>query len=304
MDYKSIIEKVYNKINQEKNKGEIASYIPELKNVDPNSFGIQLTTIENETIGVGDYLQKFSIQSIAKVFSLSFIYQKRGEKIWKRVGVEPSGTSFNSLLQLEADRGKPRNPFNNSGALVICDIIISHFDDAKGSLLEYIREISDIKDLNYSSTIADSERKYGHRNMALCNYLKSFGSIKNEVEQVLDLYFNLCSIEMNCAQLSNTLLFLANKGCKVSDGKKVLSRSKTKRINAVMQSCGFYDESGEFTFKVGLPGKSGVGGGIIAIHPSKYTISVYSPKLRKKGNSYRGMKFLEAFTTETKYSIF
>lgn len=304
MNYKEIIEEIYQKIKQIEDKGQLASYIPELNNVNPESFAIHLTTVEGDEFGIGNYEEKFSIQSIAKVLSLSLAYRILGEDIWERLGVEPSGTAFNSLIQLEADRGIPRNPFINAGAIVICDVLLSHLKNPKEDFLAFCRDVSGNSQLNYSDKIAASEKSVGYRNVALCNFIKSFGNIHNEPVDVLDFYFCLCSMEMNCKELSEAFLFLANGGCKVSDGSRVVTKSQTKRINALMQTCGFYDESGEFTFKVGLPGKSGVGGGIIAIHPSNYTISVWSPKLNEKGNSYKGMKFLEEFTTKTQLSIF
>lgn len=304
MNYKEIIEEIYQKIKQIEDKGQLASYIPELNNVNPESFAIHLTTVEGDEFGIGNYEEKFSIQSIAKVLSLSLAYRILGEDIWERLGVEPSGTAFNSLIQLEADRGIPRNPFINAGAIVICDVLLSHLKNPKEDFLAFCRDVSGNPQLNYSDKIAASEKSVGYRNVALCNFIKSFGNIHNEPVDVLDFYFCLCSMEMNCKELSEAFLFLANGGCKVSDGSRIVTKSQTKRINALMQTCGFYDESGEFTFKVGLPGKSGVGGGIIAIHPSNYTISVWSPKLNEKGNSYKGMKFLEEFTTKTQLSIF
>lgn len=303
MRYKEIVEEIYESVIGEENSGRLATYIPELAKVNPDNFGVHLSTIDGENVGVGDYCQKFSIQSIAKVLSLSLAYNKLGEGIWDRLGVEPSGTSFNSLVQLEADKGIPRNPFINAGALVICDILITLLDNPKENFLTYIRDLSDNPTLDYSSVIAESEQSVGYRNIALCHFIKSFGNIKNDPMDVLDFYFNLCSLEMDGRELTHTFLFLANGGRKL-DGTEILNGSQTKRINALMQTCGFYDESGEFSFKVGLPGKSGVGGGIIAIHPNRYTIGVWSPKLNDKGNSYRGIKFLERFTTHTKLSIF
>lgn len=303
MRYKEIVEEIYESVIGEENSGRLATYIPELAKVNPDNFGVHLSTIDGENVGVGDYCQKFSIQSIAKVLSLSLAYNKLGEGIWDRLGVEPSGTSFNSLVQLEADKGIPRNPFINAGALVICDILITLLDNPKENFLTYIRDLSDNQTLDYSSVIAESEQSVGYRNIALCHFIKSFGNIKNDPMDVLDFYFNLCSLEMDGRELTHTFLFLANGGRKL-DGTEILNGSQTKRINALMQTCGFYDESGEFSFKVGLPGKSGVGGGIIAIHPNRYTIGVWSPKLNDKGNSYRGIKFLERFTTHTKLSIF
>ena len=304
VNYSGIIDEIYQTIRQIEDRGKVAAYIPELANIDPQNFGIHLSTVDHQEFGIGDAQHPFSIQSIAKVLSLSLAYKILGEKIWERLGVEPSGTAFNSLIQLEADHGIPRNPFINSGALVICDILLSHLENPKADFLTFIHTISDNPHLGFSKKIVDSEKSVGYRNIALCHFIKSFDNIKNDPIAVLDFYFNMCSLEMNCQELSKTFLFLANQGRKLSDQQKILSPSQSKRINALMQTCGFYDESGEFAFKVGLPGKSGVGGGIIAVHPNQYTIAVWSPKLNPKGNSYRGMRFLEAFTTRTESSIF
>lgn len=304
MNYKRIIQTIYAQVKEMEDTGQVASYIPELKSISPHKFGVHLNTIEGYEFGIGDYTDLFSIQSVSKVLSLCLAYKILGENIWSRLGVEPSGTSFNSLVQLETDNGIPRNPFINAGAMVICDILISHLPNPKEDFLNFIRNLSDHPNLKYSAKVADSEKSVGYRNIALCNFIKSFGNMDNEPSEVLDFYFNMCSLEMNCKELSKTYLFLANSGCKFSDGSRILTNSQTKRINALMQTCGFYDESGEFAFKVGLPGKSGVGGGIIAIHPNKYTIAVWSPKLNVKGNSFKGMCFLEEFTTQTKLSIF
>lgn len=304
MNFKEIIQESYQKVKHFENKGHIASYIPELANVDSESFGVYISTIDNFNFGTGNCYDKFSIQSIAKVLSLSLAYSILGEKIWNRLGVEPSGTAFNSLIQLETDKGIPRNPFINAGAIVISDILLSNLENPKEDFLAFVRIISNNPELNYSSKIAASEKSIGYRNVALCNFIKSFGNVKNKPSDILDFYYDLCSLEMNCKELSETFLFLANNGRNFADNKSILSRSQSKRINALMQTCGFYDESGEFAFKVGLPGKSGVGGGIIAIHPNQYAIAVWSPKLNEKGNSYRGMRFLEEFTTKSELSIF
>ena len=304
MNYKAIIEKVYHDTKRLKNHGKIATYIPELANVDPAMFGVHMTSLTGEGFGLGDNLQKFSIQSIAKVLSLTLAYKMMGEEIWKRVDVEPSGTKFDSLLLLEIHDGIPRNPFVNSGALVICDILISHLKNAKEEFLAFVRDISNLPNLTYSDKIADSEKANGYRNVALCNFVKSLGNIKNDPTVVLDFYFDMCSLEMNCQQLSYTLTYLANGGLKISDGSEIVTKPQSKRINALMLTCGFYDESGEFAFKVGLPGKSGVGGGIVAVYPNNYAIAVWSPPLNPNGNSYLGMKFLEEFTTHSDFTIF
>ncbi|WP_299122288.1 glutaminase [uncultured Tenacibaculum sp.] len=303
MDFTEVIKEVYKKTSNIENKGELATYIPQLAKVDPLNFGVHISTLDNLNFGIGDYSEKFSIQSISKVLSLSLAYRTLGEDIWNRLGVEPSGNAFNSLVQLETDNGIPRNPFINAGAIVISDILLSILDNPKNDFLDFVRNISNNPKLNYSSKIATSEKEVGFRNIALCNFIKSFGNIKNDPDDVLDFYFDLCSLEMNCKELSEVFLFLANEG-KTTTNSQILTKSQSKRINALMQTCGFYDESGEFSFKVGLPGKSGVGGGIIAVHPGKYSIAVWSPKLNTKGNSYKGMKFLEEFTTNSELSIF
>ncbi len=287
-----------------KDSGNLANYIPELGNVSPQKFGVHLVTIENSNYNLGDSAEKFSIQSISKVLSLTLAFEIEEENLWKRVGVEPSGTPFNSLIQLEHDEGIPRNPFINAGAIVVADILVSHLQNPKKEFLEFVRKLSGNSTITYSDIIAESEKSTGYRNAALCNLMKSFGNIKNDIDVVLDFYFNLCSIEMTCDELAKTFLFLANYGKNSITGDKIISTSKSKRINAVMQLCGLYDEAGEFSFKVGLPGKSGVGGGIVAVHPGKYSIAVWSPRLNKKGNSNKGMKFLEEFTTATESSIF
>jgi len=304
INYQNIIDSIYQRVKREENIGQIANYIPELSKIDPDKFGVCLKTIENEEFGIGDWQTKFSIQSISKVLALSLAYKTLGDRIWERVGVEPSGNPFNSLIQLESDNGIPRNPLINAGAMVVCDMLISHTEDASVAFLKFIREICSNKNINYSESIANSEKSVGYRNIALCNFIKSFGNIKNDPNVVLDFYFHMCSIEMTCQELARTFMFLADDNFKSSDNKRILKISQAKRINAIMQTCGFYDESGEFSFKVGLPGKSGVGGGIIALHPDKYSIAVWSPKLNEKGNSNRGMKFLESFTTITESSIF
>ena len=304
INYQKIFHEIALKLKKFEDQGNVASYIPELGNIDPNKFGVHLSTIDKQDYNYGDSEEKFSIQSIAKVLSLVLAYNIEDESIWKRVGVEPAGTPFNSLIQLEADKGVPRNPFINAGALVVCDVLVSRFKNPKKEFIEFIRKISNNPKIDYCKRVAESEKSAGHRNASLVNLMKSFGNIKNDIDIVLDFYFNLCSIEMTCKELAQTFLFLAAYGVNPYTNERVISVSKSKRINAIMQLCGFYDEAGEFSFAVGLPGKSGVGGGIVAIHPNKYSIVVWSPRLNKKGNSNKGMKFLEMLTSETKSSIF
>ena len=303
MDYQKILEDIYQEILPFATKGDQANYIPALAKVNPDQFGIALTTTSGESYS---YLQadtRFSIQSISKVFALAMALSLDGEDIWKIVGKEPSGTAFNSLVQLEVEKGKPRNPFINAGAIVIADRLMTLLDDPDKEFLEFIRELSGTKDIDYNLEVAESERKHGYLNAAIANLLKYHGRIENDIEDVLMFYFRMCSVEMSCNELAQA--FLAFTNCKTFDfGGHKLSSSKIKRLNAVMQTCGFYDEAGEFSYLVGLPGKSGVGGGIVAVHPLRYSVAVWSPRLNSKGNSVMGMKALELLTTYTQESIF
>ncbi len=304
INYQQILEDLYHVIKVMPDEGKVAPYIPELAAIDPSKFGVHLAAIGGDQFGFGDHQEKFSIQSIVKVLSLTLAFQQKGDTLWERVGVEPSGNPFNSLWQLEYEKGKPRNPLINSGAIVICDMLCSLYENPLETFLDFVRKISGNPDLVCNEAVAASEKKLGYRNAALINMMKSCGNIDNDIETVLDLYYHQCSIEMSCEQLANTFLMYVNHGTLVSSGEVIITSSMAKRINAIMQSCGFYDEAGEYTFKVGLPGKSGIGGGIVAIHPGKYAVAVWSPKLNKKGNSVKGMQLLEVLTTKTGLSIF
>lgn len=304
MDYRYILNEIAKEVNELTDDGIVASYIPELETISPDKFGIHFYALKGDNYGIGDHLEKFSIQSIAKVISLSMAFNLEGDNLWQRVGVEPSGNSFNSLIQLEYEKGIPRNPLINAGAIVICDILISRLENPMDDFLSFVRKIAANNEIKYNKVIAESEKRHGYRNSSLINLMKSFGNIENEIEVVLNLYYHICSIEMTCKELSKTFLLFANNGVIPETKEKIMSGSNSKRINAIMQTCGFYDEAGEFSFKVGLPGKSGVGGGIVAIHPHKYAVAVWSPKLNKKGNSFKGIKALELLTTKTASSIF
>jgi glutaminase len=285
------------------NEGVKPNYIPELNRVDGRKFGIGLREISGSYLGFGDHGEKFSIQSIVKVLSLTLAYKRLGEDLWKRVGIEPSGSAFNSLVLLEQEQGVPRNPFINAGALVVADVLVGLYEDPEQAFLDFIRGLCGDDGIHFDENIAASEKAHGHLNAALTHFMKSFGNIRNEQNKVLDFYFKICSITMTCRELATTFLMFANNGVQPLTGEEVMSSSMTKRVNAIMLLCGFYNEAGEFAFRVGLPAKSGVGGGIIAIHPERYSIAVWSPLLNDKGNSLRGFRFLEDFTTATS-SIF
>jgi len=285
------------------NRGIVASYIPELAHVDSTKFGIHLLDIHQNNYSTGDSEEAFSIQSISKVFSLAQAFSIVEDKLWERLDVEPSGDPFNHLSLLEQENGIPRNPFINAGAIVISDILLTHLKNPKKDFLAYVRNIANDQTINYDEKIALSEKNTGYRNYAAANLIKSYGNIKNDVNDVLEFYFLQCSLKMSCKQLTNAFYIFANRGM-CTRGKTFLTINQIKRINAIMLTCGFYDEAGEFAFEVGLPGKSGVGGGIVALLPNKFCVATWSPGLNKKGNSKLGMLALEQLTTATGLSIF
>ena len=303
MDYQLILENIYDQILPFANEGKQADYIPALAKVNPDHFGMCLNTVNGESYSIQDSGIRFSIQSISKVFALALALSIKGEDIWKQVGKEPSGTAFNSLFQLELEKGIPRNPFINSGAMVIADILMNELKDPENDFIDFVRALGGNDTVDYNMEVALSERQNGYMNAAIANLLKYHGRLTNDIEEVLMFYFKMCSIEMSCEELATA--FLAFTGHKPFNYKGFhLTSSQVKRLNAVMQTCGFYDEAGEFSYLVGLPGKSGVGGGIVAVHPLKYSVAVWSPRLNTKGNSIMGMKALELLTTHTAESIF
>ncbi|WP_074408350.1 MULTISPECIES: glutaminase [Aquimarina] len=304
MDYQQILNEIKSELPSIHYTGKVASYIPELAKIEPEKFGIHLYCINSGHYNFGDHNDRFSIQSISKVFALTMAMSLLDDELFKRVDVEPSGDPFNSLVQLEYENGIPRNPFINAGALVICDVLISQLKNPKKDFLDFIHKITGCTDIDINPKVFLSEKTYSYRNAAVLNLMKSFGNIKNDIETVLDFYIYQCSIEMSCKELSTAFMIYANGGKRLFDNEQILSPRKVKRINAIMQTCGFYDEAGEFSYRVGLPGKSGVGGGIVAVHPGQYAVAVWSPPLNPKGNSELGMLALERLTTLTGLSIF
>lgn len=303
MDYRKILEDIYNEIRPFSTVGKQADYIPALAKVDPDQFGMCIQTVSGDSFSHMQADTRFSIQSITKVFALAMCLSLKGETLWEKVGKEPSGNSFNSLVQLEFEKGMPRNPFINAGAIVLADVLLTELDDPEEDFLAFVRALCGCDDVSYNMEVAHSERETGYLNAAIANLLKYHGRIDNDIERVLMFYFMMCSVEMSCKELAKAFLPFTNHSSFEYAGFK-LTRSRIKRLNAVMQTCGFYDEAGEFSYLVGLPGKSGVGGGIVAVCPMRYSVAVWSPRLNVKGNSVMGMKALELLTTYTEESIF
>ena len=289
---------------QSPNPGHVADYIPALAKVDPEYLGVAVATLDGNVVGAGDYQQPFSIQSISKVFGLVMAMNRIGDSLWQRVNMEPSGQPFNSIIQLEWEKGIPRNPVINAGALLVADVLTSHFSASKLAFLSFVRSLAGSEQVAIDKQVYQSELAHGSRNAALAYLMKSFGNIDAEIPDVLSHYFTQCAITMSCQQLAQSLLFLANKGVHPITGEVVCSAKDAHRINAILSTSGMYDQSGEFAFSVGLPAKSGVGGGIIAIVPNYGVICSWSPPLNQFGNSVRGVNLVANIAEQLGLSIY
>ncbi|WP_261816018.1 glutaminase B [Vibrio gallicus] len=300
-----ILEDILAQVSPLIGQGKVADYIPALAKVANSKLGIAVYTNDGQVITAGDAQEAFSIQSISKALSLTLamrLYDQ--QEIWQRVGKEPSGQAFNSLVQLELEQGIPRNPFINAGAIVVADMLNCRLSAPKHYVLEFVRQLSGGTHIVYDKVVAESEMMHGDRNAAIAYLMRSFGNFESEVLPVLQSYFYACALKMSCVDLAKTFSYLANKGRSVQTGKEVVSAMQAKQINALLATCGLYDGAGEFAYRVGMPGKSGVGGGIIAIVPGEMTIAVWSPELDDSGNSLAGTKALELLSERIGRSIF
>nr|WP_264605995.1 glutaminase [Sphingobium sp. B11D3D] len=304
-DLQTIVDEIVAAMAAERDRGAVATYIPGLANVSPDQFGMAIVGADGTIAMGGDARRIFSIQSISKVFALTMALGKVGDQLWKRVGREPSGNAFNSIVQLEAERGIPRNPFINAGALVVADVNLSGHQprESIGALLRFVRYLADDESIAIDESVARGEAETGYRNIALANYMRAFGNIHNPVDLVTGCYFHQCAITMDCVQLAQAGRFLMLDGRQPAGGR-VVSPRRARRINALMLTCGHYDASGDFAFRVGMPGKSGVGGGILAVVPGKASIAVWSPGLNESGNSHLGTRALERLAEATGWSVF
>lgn len=303
-DYQQVLESIQEEVRPLLGRGHVADYIPELRKASSERFGMAVYCLDGRTFSTGDADVKFSLQSVTKLFALALAFSREGDNIWKRVGREPSGNPFNSLVQLEHERGIPRNPFINAGALVITDILVSRFVQADVAVLQFMRMLADDPTIDFDMAVAQSEQKTANRNSAIAYFMKNFGNLHNDVSEVIDTYCRQCSITMTCNELAKAGAFLAKHGTVPWTGQEILDPSSAKRLNALMLTCGTYDAAGDFAYRVGLPAKSGVGGGILALLPGEAAIAVWSPGLEANGNSLAGTYALERLTTLTSRSIF
>ena len=306
LDLQSIVDDIHRELTPRLGEGKVADYIPQLARVDPKRFGMAIVTVDGDVHKAGDAELPFSIQSISKVLTLTLALGKHGENIWKRVGREPSGSAFNSIVQLEQEHGIPRNPFINAGAIAITDLVLAGHTpkEAIGEVVRFVRYLADEDDIVIDPEVARSEAATGYRNFALANFMRSFGKLDHPVDHVLGVYFHQCALAMSCVQLAKAGLFLAASGTNPLTKHSVVSKQRARRINALMLTCGHYDGSGDFAYRVGLPGKSGVGGGILCVAPGKASVAVWSPGLNHNGNSLLGSLALEMLASRTGWSVF
>ncbi|MFE8647264.1 glutaminase [Sphingomonas sp. NCPPB 2930] len=303
MNFQTVLDEIAAELKPQLGRaGKVADYIPALARVPAERFGMALRTCDGQEAASGDSAEMFSIQSISKVFSLTLAMKALGDELWERIGREPSGTAFNSLIQLEFEQGVPRNPFINAGAIAVADRLVS-LGDAPAAILALLESVCG-EPVAIDPEVAESEAAHGYRNLAVANFMKSFDKIDNPVAKVLDAYFHQCAIRMNCVQLARAAGYLCRNGVHPYGGGPVVTDRQARRINSLMLTCGTYDAAGEFAFRVGLPCKSGVGGGIVAILPDELSICVWSPALDHSGNSHLGMQALELFVAKTGLSVF
>jgi glutaminase len=303
-DYAAILATIHDEVRPLLGQGRVADYIPQLASVPGDRFGMAVATLDGQLFTCGHAEEAFSIQSVSKLFSLTLAYQLVGDALWERVGREPSGSAFNSLVQLEAENGIPRNPFINAGALVVTDVLCARFVQPEMALVEFLRRLSGNASLNYDEQVARSELDTAFRNRAMAHFMRSFGNLRNGVEDVIDAYCRHCAIRMSCVDLARAVGFLAHGGVTPWTGERVVDASSAKRLSALMLTCGTYDAAGDFAYRVGIPAKSGVGGGIVAHIPGTLGVCVWSPELEDTGNSLAGSVALERFTTLTGQSLF
>ncbi len=286
--------------------GEVSTRIEALKEVDTHHFGMAILTRDGDIVAGGEADTPFSIQSISKVFSLELALEAYGDELWKRVGREPSGDPFNSIIDLERHEGHPRNPFINAGALVVIDMLVEKLggEGEVTAVIDFVSDLVDGEGFGINEEVARSDETGGHLNRALMSLAKHFGNFRCDIDQVMDAYVHQCAIELSCRQLARVGRFLMLEGPDAASNRGDPARCRARRIMSLMMTCGQYDGSGDFAYRVGLPAKSGVGGGILAIVPNTASIAVWAPGLDANGNSLLGTLALELLTDRIEWSVF
>jgi glutaminase len=303
----NLLKKVIDENRKYTNYGQVASYIPELKNARRNDLGICIIDKDNNIYTAGNYNTKFTIQSISKPIVLAMaLMDNDWTSVFAKVGMEPSGDPFNSIMKLETtDTKKPCNPMINAGAIVTTSLIKGKdVKEKEERMLNFFKKLSKNDNLKINYDVYESEKATGDRNRAMAYLLKNDGFIEGNVEEVLDLYFKQCSIEVDCVDLARMGVNLASYGVDIETGERLVDENISRIVKTFMVTCGMYDASGEFAIKVGIPAKSGVGGGIMSSVPTKMGIGIYGPSLDTKGNSIAGLKILQKLSKEYNLNIF
>ncbi|MBL0930846.1 MAG: glutaminase [Alphaproteobacteria bacterium] len=305
-DLQNIVDEIHAELAPRRGEGKVADYIPALARVDAKKFGLAVVDLDGKAAIAGDAKTPFSIQSISKVFTLTMALGRSGAELWTRVGREPSGSPFNSIVQLEAERGIPRNPLINAGALVVTDTLLDGRgrDETAADILAFMRERAGGEPVTRDAEVAASEAATGFRNASLANFIRAFGNIHNPIDDVLAVYFGQCAIAASCLALARAGLFLANEGVDPLAKRRVIDAAGAARRVAVTVNCAPYDAARDVALSLGLPGKSGLGGGILAVAPKRAAIAVWSPGLGAAGTSLLGGLALEKLAARTGWSVF
>ncbi|MBE4910529.1 glutaminase A [Bacillus luteolus] len=288
-------------------EGKVADYIPALGRANPDDLSIALHYPDGRCISAGDIDKKFTLQSISKVISLALVLIESGpEYVFERVGMEPTGDPFNSIVKLETmGIAKPLNPMINAGALVVTHMIKGcSAQDRFEKLIQFVRELTGDQDISYCKEVAQSEYDTADLNRALCYFLKQHLIIEEDVEGLISLYTKQCAIEMNCLDLARIGEVFAMDGVDPLTGKQIMPKDVARICKTFMVTCGMYNASGEFAIKIGIPAKSGVSGGIMGSVPGKFGIGIFGPALDEKGNSIAGIKLLEILSKNYNLSMF
>lgn len=284
-------------------QGKVADYIPELGKANPRQLGLCIKTIDGQTTEYGDIEQRFTMQSICKVVSLAAALQSVGEEtVFSHVSMEPSGDAFNSIIKLDTVSNRPFNPMINAGAISVVGLLTDKFRFEE--LLDFVRRLCQDDLISINDAVYQSETVTGNRNRAIGYILKSKGMLEGDVPKAVDLYFRLCSLNINTRSLAGLGLVLANGGVEPSSGVRYLDERVVRTVKTLMLTCGMYDGSGEFAVQVGIPSKSGVGGGIMSCVQARMGIGAYGPALDDKGNSIGGIHMLEYLSRQLHLHIF
>lgn len=306
MNMKEVLQEIVNESKKYTKKGKVATYIPELGHKNPDLLGISITDNYGNVYSAGDYHVPFTLQSVSKPIVLLLALMENGERIFEKVGKEPTGDPFNSLVRLETFvTGKPLNPMINAGAITVASMIKgSDLDEKISKIVNFMKSITGNDKISVNDPVYKSELKTGHRNRAIAYFLKDNGVIDGDVEEILKLYFMQCSINVTTKDLAQIGILLANDGVDLKTTKRLIPSKYASIVKSLMLTCGMYDHSGEFAATVGFPAKSGVSGGILGVSPKKLGIGILGPALDPKGNSYAGVKILETLSERLDLNIF